>query len=91
MKQYSFETLEVWQDSKEFAVKIYKITSAFPPEEKFGLISQIRRAAVSVCSNIAEGNSKRSAKDKTNYIHISYASTMELLNHIIIAHDLEMI
>ena len=91
MKEYSFEKLEVWQDSRVFAVKIYRLTSQFPAEEKFGLTNQVRRAAVSVCSNIAEGNSKRTSKDKANYMQIAYASMMEVLNHIIIAKDLQMI
>lgn len=54
MKQYSFEKLEVWQLAKELSINIYKLTDSFPPEEKFGIISQLRRASISVASNLAE-------------------------------------
>jgi four helix bundle protein len=55
MYKYSFEKLEVWKEAIKFTVTIYNITSKFPDTEKFGLISQIRRASVSISSNIAEG------------------------------------
>ena len=60
MREFSFEKLEVWQIARKFTKEIYRISSIFPDEEKFGLTSQIRRAAVSVSSNIAEGSSRRS-------------------------------
>ena len=52
---YSFEKLEVWNESKEFTKSIFTLSSNFPDSEKFGLVSQLRRASVSICSNIAEG------------------------------------
>ena len=55
MKQFSFEKLNVWQKSKSLSVRLYKITERFPERERFGLISQIRRASISIASNIAEG------------------------------------
>ena len=61
--KYNFEKLEVWKYSIEFAKNIYEITESFPDAEKFGLVSQIRRAAVSVSSNLAEGSAKQSLKD----------------------------
>ena len=63
MYTYSFEKLEVWIDAKEFAKLIYTLTTPFPGSEKYGLISQLRRAAISVCSNIAEGSARNSYKD----------------------------
>ena len=59
MKIYSFEKLEVWQNSRVLVTAIYQLTKKFPQEERFGLTNQLRRASVSVSSNIAEGNSER--------------------------------
>jgi four helix bundle protein len=56
---FAFEKLEVWKAAKEFAVSIYKVTRSFPTEERFGLVSQMNRAAVSVASNIAEGSARK--------------------------------
>lgn len=91
MKQFSFEKLIVWQKSKDLAVNIYKITNKFPNEERFGLISQMRRCSVSVASNIAEGTGRNSKKDKARFTEIAYASLMELINQLIIAYDLNFI
>ncbi len=89
MKVYSFEKLECWQHARQLAVWTYKATKDFPSEEKFGIISQMRRAAISVASNIAEGTSRKTAKDQSHFSTISYSSTIELLNDLIIANDLE--
>ncbi|MEO6132086.1 MAG: four helix bundle protein [Saprospiraceae bacterium] len=89
MKTYSFENLDVWQCSRRLAFFIYSVTKAFPDEERFGLISQMRRAAISVSSNLAEGTSKRSGKEKARYTETSFCSLMELLNQAIISCDLE--
>lgn len=88
---FNFEKLEVWQDSRKLVKKIYLITSSFPDEEKFGLTSQLRRAAVSISSNIAEGNSRFSHKDKSHFTEIAYTSLMEVVNQLIIATDLNYI
>lgn len=64
MYVYSFEKLEVWIESKDFTKSIYLITSKFPDSEKFGLISQLRRASISICSNIAEGSVRKVLKTK---------------------------
>jgi len=88
MKQYSFEKLEVWNNSREFIKKIYMITSNFPTDEKFGLTQQLRRASVSIASNIAEGSARKSLKDQSRFSVIAYGSLMEVLNQIIIAQDL---
>lgn len=91
MKIYSFEKLECWQHARQLAVWIYSITKNFPAEEKFGMISQMRRAAISIASNLAEGTSRKTSKDQSHFSTISYSSTIELLNDLIIANDLEFI
>jgi four helix bundle protein len=88
MKIYSFEQLACWQHARQLAVWIYRTTTYFPAEEKFGLVSQMRRAAVSVASNIAEGSSRKTAKDQSHFSVIAYSSTIELMNDLIIANDL---
>ena len=91
MKIYSFEKLEVWQNSRVLVTAIYQLTKKFPQEERFGLTNQLRRASVSVSSNIAEGNSRFSPKDKAHFFQISFSSLMEVLNQLILAHDLQFI
>jgi four helix bundle protein len=91
MYVYSFEKLDVWQLARVFTSDIYRITKDFPKDEMFGLTSQIRRACVSVCSNIAEGVSRKSYKDKARFTQISYGSAVEVLNQIIISKDLNYI
>ncbi|MCL2326888.1 MAG: four helix bundle protein [Bacteroidetes bacterium] len=75
--QYSFEKLEVWQNAQKFVVLIYNITSKFPNEEKYGLVSQMRKASVSISSNIAEGSSRHSLKDQIRFTEIAYGSALE--------------
>ncbi len=75
---FSFQKLEVYQLSKEFVKEVYVIINGFPDTERFSLCNQIRRAAVSVPSNIAEGVSRLSDKDKAHFIEISYGSLMEV-------------
>lgn len=87
--KYNFENLTVWKESINLSILIYKITKQFPKEELYGLTSQIRRAVVSVSSNIAEGSSKSSLKDQTRFSEISYGSLMEVLNQIILAYNLQ--
>ncbi len=91
MREFSFEKLEVWQISRKFTKEIYRISSVFPDEEKFGLTSQIRRAVVSVSSNIAEGSSRRSGIEQARYTEIAYGSLLEVLNQLILAGDLNFI
>ena len=88
MRIYSFEKLECWQHARQLAVWVYTITKSFPTEEKFGIISQMRRAAISIASNIAEGTSRKTSKDQSHFSTISYSSTIELLNDLVIANDL---
>lgn len=88
---YSFEKLEVWNDSKEFTKSIYTLTSIFPDSEKFGLVSQLRRASVSICSNIAEGSARKSFKDKAHFTTMAFSSTIEVLNQLILSFELDFI
>lgn len=88
MHRYPFEKLEIWELSVSLTVRIYKITSSFPSEEKFGIISQLRRAANSVSANIAEGASRLNAKDKARFFQMSYSSLMEVLSFLIISEKL---
>jgi four helix bundle protein len=91
MYVYSFEKLEVWKLAKDLCVHIYKLTGKFPQEEKFGLVSQMRRANVSIASNIAEGSSRMGKKDQSHFYTIAYSSAIELLNQLIISHALTLI
>lgn len=91
MHKYSFEKLDVWVISKDFTKHIYTITSSFPDTEKFGLISQLRRASVSICSNIAEGTSRLSHKEKAHFSTMAYSSAIEVLNQLIICFELSLI
>jgi len=86
---FSFEKLEVWKNSVELTKIVYNFTKHFPSDEKFGIISQMRRAAISVSSNIAEGTSRKTGKDKSYFTTIAYASLMELMNQSVIANELE--
>ncbi len=88
MRTYSFEKLKVWNDGRNLVTWVYAVTKNFPSEEKLGLVSQMKRAAVSVVSNIAEGSSRKSAKDQAHFYQIAYSSLIELLNQTIIAADL---
>jgi len=86
--RFSFEKLEVWQDARKLANMIYEHTKSYPDNEKFGLTNQMRRAAISVSSNIAEGSSRTSTKDQAHFYQMAFSSLMELLNQVIISHDL---
>jgi len=91
LKSFSFEKLNVWQESRKLASRIYVLTKLFPSDEKFGLISQMRRCSISIASNIAEGSGRHSNKDKARFTEIAYSSALELLNQVIIASDLNFI
>jgi four helix bundle protein len=91
MKTSSFEDLIVWQQAHAFVLKAYTTTSFFPKEELFCLTSQLRRAAVSVAANIAEGYRKTSVKDKLRFYNISEGSLDECKYYIILSRDLHYI
>lgn len=87
----SFTDLNAWREGHKLVLMIYKVTKEFPREEMFGLISQMRRAAVSVTSDIAEGFSRNTAKDKCQFYSIAHGSLTELQNQLIIARDIKYI
>lgn len=91
MYTFSFEKLDVWVESKEFSKSIYLITEKFPETEKFGLISQLRRASISICSNIAEGSARKTFKDKANFTTIAFSSSVEVLNQLILSYELNFL
>src|SRR5690349_24370933 len=83
----NFKELKIWQKGFDIAVKSFKVTALFPKEEKFGISSQITRAAVSIPSNVAEGSSRSSEKDYNRFIEMSLGSTFELETQLLIAEE----
>jgi four helix bundle protein len=81
---FNFEKLEVWQKAIDFADLIYNQTRQFPPDERFGLTNQMRRAAVSISSNIAEGTSRVSQTDFARFIEIATGSVFEVVSQSLI-------
>jgi four helix bundle protein len=77
---FNFEKLDVWQEAIQFADLIYKLTATFPERERFGLTNQMRRAAVSISSNIAEGSSRLSRIDFARFVEIATGSLFEVLS-----------
>ena len=84
----SFQDLLVWKKAHQLVLSIYKATKTFPREELYGIISQIRRSAVSVPSNIAEGFRKRTKADKANFVAIAHGSLEETRYYMILSQDL---
>ena len=84
---FRFEKLDVWHKAIEFKGVIYRLTRGFPADERFGLTNQMRRAAVSISSNIAEGLSRSSIKDKGRFIEIAYGSLMETVSQSHVARN----
>ncbi|HOC02871.1 MAG TPA: four helix bundle protein [bacterium] len=87
-KLEKFEDLKVWQKAHRLVLEIYKITKELPQEERFALVSQVRRASVSIPANIAEGFKKRGKKDKSNFYNIAQGSLEELKYYLILSKDL---
>ena len=88
MRMFNFEKLQVWQKSKDLVIQIYKVTKYYPKEELYGLTSQLRRAAISVSSNLAEGSSRKTGKDMAYFTTLAYSSLMEVMNQLIISYEL---
>lgn len=84
----SFRDLHVWQKAHEFVLAVYRFTDSFPDREKFGLSHQMRRAAVSIPANIAEGFGKRSQAEKARFLNIAEGSLEECRYYLILTHDL---
>jgi four helix bundle protein len=91
MDSYQFEKLTAWQKAKELAVAVYQIANRFPQYEQYALSSQIRRAAISVPSNIAEGTGRVSVREKIHFLEISYGSLLETYCQLQIALELNYI
>lgn len=89
--KFGFEKLDVWKNSIIFVQQIYNLTEKFPKSELYCLTSQIRRAAISIPSNIAEGSTRKSFKDQARYSEIAFGSLIEVLNQLIIANKLNYI
>jgi len=87
----SFKELKVWGKSYDLCLKAYRITAAFPTDERYGLTSQIKRSAVSIPSNIAEGYGRKTTVDYVRFLYIAYGSTCELETQILLAGDLGFI
>ncbi len=88
---YSFEKLLVWQESRLLVKDIYVLLKKYPQYEQFALCDQIRRASISVPSNIAEGNTKHSSKEKIRFLDIAYGSLMEVYCQLLLSNDLNYI
>ena len=87
--KYSFEKLEVWNDARNKVKMIYLQTDNYPEKERFGLSSQMQRAAVSIVSNITEGVSRSSVKEKIRFVELAYGSLMELYCQLYVSVDLD--
>ena len=85
---YSFQNVIAWQKAHTFVLQVYRVTRAFPEDEKYGLVSQFRRAAVSIEANIAEGYKKLSKADKLRFMNIAQGSQEECRDYIILSRDL---
>jgi four helix bundle protein len=87
----NYKDLKLWQKSVDLAVKIYEVSKHFPKEEIYGLTAQLKRSAVSIPSNIAEGSGRNSKNDFRNFLGISYGSTCELETQLIIANRVQIL
>ena len=88
MEGYQFEKLKAWQKAKELAIAVYRLVAKFPQYEQYALCSQVRRAAISIPSNIAEGTGRKSAKEKIHFLEIAYSSLLETYCQLQIAVEL---
>ena len=91
MKTYPFENLEVWKKARQLVIDVYRIQATFPSYERFGLGDQLRRAVVSVSSNIVEGNARYFPKEQIHFIEIAIGSLMEVYCQLVLAYDLNYI
>lgn len=87
---YNFEKLEIWKLSIDLTIDVYKLCESMPSDEKFGMVSQIKRATTSISANIAEGMS-REGKDRLRFIQVAFGSSIEVLNFLIIIQKLNFI
>jgi len=90
-KIVKFQQLAVWQEAHQLVLQVYRVTKSYPADEKFGLVSQMRRAAVSAPANIAEGFKRRGQRDKIHFYNIAQASLEELKYYFILSADLRYV
>lgn len=88
---HQFEKLKIWQKAMDLVVDVYKSTNNFPKEEKYGLTSQMRRSAVSIPSNIAEGSGRNSNQQFNYFLGVASGSTSELITHTFLSERLDLI
>ena len=88
---HTFKNIKVWQKAHEMVLAVYKITKKFPESEKYGLVSQLRRSATSVATNIVEGYKRKSDKDFLHFLNIADSSLEETKYHLLLAYDLKYI
>ena len=88
---HRFKDLEIWKRSRIFCSKIYAETANFPENEKFGITNQLRRASVSIPSNIAEGSSRASNKELSRFLEIAIGSAYEIETQLLISNDLKFL
>lgn len=88
---HNFKELKVWQEARTLVKATYQLSKAFPEDERFGLTNQIRRSAISIPSNIAEGCGRKTDKDFCHFLYVSQGSAFELETQLILALDLEYI
>ena len=89
--KFAFEKLTVWHQARSLSKDVYELTMGFPDSERYGLTNQMRRASISVCSNIAEGTGRFSQNDKKRFFSMAYSSLLELMNQLIISYDLGLL
>lgn len=90
-REFSFEKLIAYQKAKEYTICIYHLLKKFPSDERYAMCDQLKRASVSIVSNIAEGTSRTTNKDKSHFLDIAYSSLMETYSQLDLAKDLEYI
>ena len=86
--EYQFERLNAWQESRKLVVAVYQLLKKFPSEERYALCDQLRRAVISIPSNIAEGNGRIAIKEQIHFLEIAYSSVMEVYCQLQLAVDL---
>ncbi len=86
--RHNFRELKIWKEAMEIAKQTYKLTKELPPEEKFGLVSQINRCSVSIPSNIAEGTGRTTEKELIRFLNISISSSYELETQLLLVNDI---
>lgn len=91
MKQNTFRELEAYKEGKMLVKEVYRLLKKFPKEEQYAMCDQLRRAVISITSNIAEGSGRASSKEKVHFLEISYGSLMEVLSQMDVACDLDYI